>query len=154
MLCPNCRAAVDVTDRFCPKCGGGLTGATTRTQAAAGTPVTPPVVQAHAAQGERVQEDRVPLVEGGEKYPGLTTAAEVMIKSADVVRFICYVLAGLAFISMLMWFRDSWALGFLIGAIAAGVVALIGWLIWLGLTVWGELMYVVMDVEENLRRRT
>jgi hypothetical protein len=154
MLCPNCRATVDTSDRFCSKCGGGLTGSTARTQAAAGVPVTPQVVQAQATQGMRAQEDFVPLAEAGNKYVGLTTAAELMIKSADIVRLICYVLAGLTFISMLMWLRVSLAMGFLIGAIAAGVIALVGWLMWLWLTVWGELMYVVMDVEENLRRRT
>ncbi|MCS6861788.1 MAG: hypothetical protein NZT92_15900 [Abditibacteriales bacterium] len=130
-----------------------MSGVTAGTQAAAGTPVTPPVVQAPATQGRRVQEDLVPLVESGKKYVGLTTAADLMIQSADLMRFVCYVLAGLAFVSMLMWLRESLALGFLIGMLAAGVIALIGWLMWLWLTVWGELMYVVMDVEENLRRR-
>jgi len=159
MLCPNCQATVEEGDRFCPKCGGGLTVMTARTQAAAGTPVSPQVVEARTSQGARVGKQRVPIAEGGRKYAGLVTAAQLMIKTASVIRIISYIISALTFIYILIFVRQlSWlrypaVFGFLGGLIVGSFIALMGWWQWLVLTVSGELMYIIIDIEENLRRR-
>ncbi|MGC8862177.1 MAG: hypothetical protein ACP5R5_05295 [Armatimonadota bacterium] len=76
-----------------------------------------------------------------------------MIKHAAILRIVFYVLAGLGSLSALILMQDRGALAFVLAVMAGIATAILGWLTWLLLTILGELMYVVIDVEENLRRR-
>lgn len=152
MICQNCKATIDDNDKFCPKCGGGLTRLTSVAHDV-GSPFTPPTREVQATSGARVVQDRVPIAEGGDKYRGLKVAARGLIRSAAVIRVICYVLAVLSAISVGLWFRHAGLLAFLFGLVAGIGVGVAGLVLWLFMTIFGELMYVIIDVEENLRRR-
>lgn len=153
MICQHCKSSVDDSDKFCPKCGGTLTQPSSDLRGL-GVAASPPVMDATAVAGARVAQDRIVLPESGTKYRGLKLAADLMIKGAAVMRIVCYVLACLGTVSTLMLLRGTGALG-LVVAVGVGIgIAAFGWFGWLFATIHGELMYVVIDVEENLRRRT
>ncbi|MGB9618817.1 MAG: hypothetical protein ACPL7K_00225 [Armatimonadota bacterium] len=152
MICQHCRSAVGDKDRFCPKCGGALTRPGTDV-IGLGVPAMPPTVDAPSHRGPRVEPLRSPVPEGGTKYRGLKLAADLMIKHAAILRIVFYVLAGLGSLSALILMQDRGALAFVLAVMAGIATAILGWLTWLLLTILGELMYVVIDVEENLRRR-
>ncbi len=78
----------------------------------------------------------------------------MLIKSAAIIKIICYVLAALGALSTMIWMSDKGAVALLLGVAVGIVIATFGWLIWLMSTIHGELMYVTIDIEENLRRRS
>ena len=137
MICPNCKATV-------------------RPQAAAGYPASPQVFDARAQQGARVAEMRVPIAEGGRKYVGLTTAARMLIRYASLVRILSIIVSLLVVVSTMLTLSNSDAppAAYLFAGVWGIAIALFGWMLSLMLTIFGELMYVVVDIEENLRRHT
>jgi hypothetical protein len=147
MYCPHCKSAIDDDDLFCPKCGKD-----SRAHPGA-PPLPPPSVVVDTQAGARVAATRVPQAESGRKYPGLTAAADLLINTGSTLKTLCYVLAVLALGSMLAYNPRNPLFGIVIGLFAAGVVAITGWLLWLSCTVVGELIYLIIDVEADLRRR-
>ncbi|GEM_PF-6777249 len=149
MYCPGCKAAVAEQDRFCPKCGMDMTMPMVRPTA----PLAPPPAVATTPQTPRATVSRLPLADGGTKYAGLNSAAKLLIRGGAVLRILAFVVGGLTAISIYMRMQETPNLGIVLGLLAGGVIAIIGWSVSLLQTVVGELMYVIVDVEEAIRRR-
>jgi hypothetical protein len=152
LYCPKCKAGMNAQDRFCPKCGTDVTAPHARTQEA-DVPTPPRQAEVDAAGGHRAGLARVPILAGGRKYPGLMRAAELMIRSTAIIRPLTLITAILGGLSVASWLRDIPTISIPAGVAVGIAITLLGWVVCLAQTVVGELMYVVMDVEESLRKR-
>jgi hypothetical protein len=155
MFCPTCRAAVDDDDVFCPKCGAGVTLKTRNQQAAGASALSLTLSPEHQA-GSRAQRSRAPVMEGGTKYPGLSRVAAVSIRGGAMFRIVSYILSALAAASYIMWFypQAPGPLPVMVGALIGVVILAFGQIVSLTMAVQGELIHLVIDIEEDLRRRT
>jgi hypothetical protein len=172
LTCPKCKAVLNARDRFCPKCGADIAvplppapGAVLPNaprQVDAGLPNAQRQVdaglpnaqrQVDAVGANRTGAARASVLAGGRKYAGLTRAAEMMIRTAGIVRLTFQLVAILAGFTVVLWLKETPAICVLAGLTVGMAVALGGWVVYLAQTVVGELMYVVMDVEESLGRQ-
>lgn len=149
--CPNCQSAVRETDRFCPKCGRPLTALAPETTP---TPVAPATYTGVADTG-RVSYEKlpeVPIVETGQRYPGLVTLAHSCIVGASVLRVVGLGAGLLAFLAciILVPFPLDLILGLLV-LLGGGVI---GWYFWVSLTMRGEGIQLLLDFEETYRKKS
>lgn len=154
MFCPSCRAAVEDDDAFCPKCGAGVTYQTRNMSAGAAAPGSLTVGLDHQAP-PRPEAPRVPIVEGGTKYPGLVRVAELSIRGGEVLGVLTLILSVLATVSYLVanLGTTSGIYTLLVAACIGISIYVFGRLASLGMIVQGELIHLAIDVEEDLRRR-
>jgi hypothetical protein len=152
LYCPKCKAGMNAQDRFCPKCGTDVTAPHARTPET-DVPTQHRQAEVDAVGGHRAGLARVPILAGGRKYPGLIRAAELMIRSTAIIRPLTLITAVLGGLSVASWLRENPSIGILAGVAVGIAITLLGWIVCLAQTVVGELMYVVMDVEESLRKR-
>lgn len=154
MRCPNrnCGAQLLENDRHCPLCG---------------TPVNTSPVESAAPQQQleavAVSDQRrvgpgaagqQALAEEGESYPALRQKAHLSVATGSILRWL---LTGLGVLLLVLCVTlgaksGSLLLGFIVGLILLAAGAIGGWLLWLRLAVYGEMIYLVLDVEETFRR--
>jgi len=175
MYCPACKAVVGDTDAFCSKCGAGVTLAT-RGQSAqgrqGGAGVTP-ATGGQSAQGPQGAAGVTPATGGrwvsgpqSAKYPQLSRYAANLINHAEMLRVVAGVLSVfggiLALVGIFATLRplmgnDSTSAAVIACVVSAGV-SFIAWIWWerwaLLVGVLGELLYLLMDMEENTRLRS
>ncbi len=148
MRCPDpaCQAAIRPQDRHCPRCGRPLS--------LAPSPALPPSASAqfHVTPSSL---PTVPVAETGEAYPALRQRAQVSIVAAGVLR---WVFLGLGAILFVLSSVSGYKLGVLWLGLGVGFVFLIaggviGYLLWLRYAVFGEMIYLVLDLAAIFRRK-
>jgi len=141
---------MNAQDRFCPKCGTDVTAPPPRLSGSAqGTVLRE--VEVKAVGGET--SGRAPLLAGGRRYASLTRTAERMIRSAGILRPASLVTAVMGGLAVALWLHETPLIAILVGGVVGVGIVVAGWVLYLLQTLIGELMYVVMDIEESLRRR-
>jgi len=154
MRCPNrnCGAQLLETDRHCPLCGTAVASATTESA------VPEQQVEVVAASDQRRVgaggAGREALAEEGDSYPALRQKAHLSVAAGSTLRWLLTGLGVALFVLCVAGGAMSGALllGFIIGLIFLAAGAIGGWLLWLRLAVYGEMIYLVLDVEETFRR--
>ena len=148
MRCPDpaCLAPVRPTDRHCPRCGRALDSAI--------VPPAPPTARADF----HVTPDslpRTPVADGGEAYPALRQRAHLSIAVAGMLRWVFLGIGVVLFaLSTVMGYMQGalW-FGLLFGLVLLAVGGVIGWLLWLRYAVFGEMIYLVLDLAAVFRRK-
>lgn len=154
MRCPNpdCNAQLLEIDRHCPMCGTAVVpdAAPPPDEAAAARTVT-------AGRQRRVGEAAArtaPVTEEGESYPALRQKAHVSVAGGSVLRWL---LTGLGLVLFILCVVSGAMVGNLVTGLICGMLflaagAIGGWLLWIRLAVYGEMIYLILDVEETFRR--
>lgn len=149
---PNCNAELLPSDRHCPMCGTavGADGAQD-TAESAGTQVVATTQQRRVGKGA-VQAE--PIAEEGESYPALRQKAHLSVASGSTLRWLLTGLGVLLFVLCLVSGAMSGSLlvGFVLGVLFLAGGCIGGWLLWLRLAVYGEMIYLILDAEETFRR--
>ncbi len=152
MRCPNvkCRAELLPEDKHCPLCGTAAAG---DGETATARPRDEWVLET----AQRVTSDQAPasvIVEHGEAYPALRGLSHLAIATGSFLRWALSALSlVLCVLAMIAGYREGYTLiGLIIGILflAAGMIS--GWLIWLGMAVAGEMVYLILDLAETFRR--
>ncbi len=149
---PNCNAELLPSDRYCPVCGtpvradGAQDGGTSAdTQAVATTQ------QRRVGKGT-VQAEAI--AEEGESYPALRQKAHLSVATGSTLRWLLTGLGILLFVLCLVSgaMAGSLLVGFVLGVLFLAGGCIGGWLLWLRLAVYGEMIYLILDAEETFRR--
>ena len=154
MRCPNpkCGAQLLEGDKHCPLCGTAVTGE------APGQPRSElPSEMVVAGDQRRVGRgllDGTATAEQGDSYPALRQKAHLSVAAGSTLRWL---LTGLGIVLFLLCVGVGITSGEFLTGLIAGVVLLAaggigGWLLWLRLAVYGEMIYLVLDVEETFRQ--
>lgn len=154
MRCPNlkCGAQLLEGDQHCPLCGTSVKGSGLRTA----EPQQDAELIAESDQ-RRVGSgitDGTPTAEQGDSYPALRQKAHLSVAAGSTLRWLLTGLGVVLFVLCAVVGLTSGGLltGLIVGVVllAAGTIG--GWLLWLRLAVYGEMIYLVLDVEETFRR--
>ena len=154
MRCPNpkCNAQLLEIDRHCPMCGTAVVPEPAAAQPESALPRT--VV---AGRQRRVGQEAAhaePVTEEGETYPALRQKAHLSVAGASALRWVLtgfgVVLFVLCIVSGAM--AGNLVTGFILGLVLLAAGCIGGWLLWLRLAVYGEMIYLILDVEETFRR--
>ncbi len=154
MRCPNqkCGATLLEEDRHCPLCGTPVEG-----DGAAASEEQPETEMVVASDQRRVGEgtvDGTPTAEEGDSYPALRQKAHLSVAAGSTLRWLLTALGIVLFVLCLVagMTAGRLILGLIIGVVLLAGGAIGGWLLWLRLAVYGEMIYLVLDVEETFRR--
>ncbi|NLE73704.1 MAG: zinc ribbon domain-containing protein [Actinobacteria bacterium] len=149
MRCPNpqCNAELEPSDRFCPQCGTSMPAIPTPTSGSARAAMPPTQapadrrLTAHSVLRRTIEHE-------GQAYPALLTQASLLVRTGAVLKWILIALGVVYCIYWIAWgvHGGSIGLGLLLGIGCLAANALLAWLLWLGLTVGGELLYLWLDV--------
>ena len=158
MVCtnPSCRADVRPEDAFCARCGTPAAGA-----GIPGPHGASPLGQASALHSEDLPRPgagplpRVPYAGRGEAYPALRQRAQVAIAGGGVIRWL---VTGLGCVFLVVAIvagvqMGRLAIGVLVGLVALAIASIVGWWLWVRLAVFGETIYLVLDLADLYRRR-
>ena len=143
---PDCQGALRPEDQHCPRCGRAVD------QQLAAPPPPAGRAQFHVSSDSA---PRTPIPEAGEAYPVLRQRAQAAILAATVLRWTVTGLGGFLFL-VSCWAglaRGDLFLGFLWGLAFLAVGAVVGWMLWLKYAVFGEMIYLVLDLAAIFRRK-
>lgn len=154
MRCPNpkCGAQLLEGDQHCPLCGTPVEGE------GAGDRTPPQDQEMIVASDQRRVGEGVtagtPTAEEGDSYPALRQKAHLSVAVGSTIRWLLTGLGIVLFVLCVVGGATSGRLllGLIAGTILLAAGAIGGWLLWLRLAVYGEMIYLVLDVEETFRR--
>jgi len=154
MRCPNlkCGAQLLEGDRHCPLCGTPVEGDGSDTAGQA--PDSEMIVASDQRRVGSGVTEGTPTPEQGDSYPALRQKAHLTVAGGSTLRWL---LTGLGVVLCVLCVARGLTYGSLLTGLIVGVVLLAagaigGWLLWLRLAVYGEMIYLVLDLEETFRR--
>jgi hypothetical protein len=154
MRCPNlkCGAQLLEGDRHCPLCGTPVAG--DGSDSAGQAPGSEMIVASDQRRVGSGIAEGAPTAEEGDSYPALRQKAHLSVAAGSTLRWL---LTGLGVVLFVLCVVRGLTYGSLLTGLIVGVVLLAagaigGWLLWLRLAVYGEMIYLVLDLEETFRR--
>lgn len=139
--CPKCGAELSSDARFCRKCGAPVEGS--------GHSGPQPVEDGPPGSMQALQ----PEAKSGARYPALHLYVPIM-KAAAWVGGLAYLIGGIVIGSSIgnsLGGLGGSAIGGTITTLSVLVSVVLGFIIWLGITVVAEGVQVIMDIEANTR---
>ena len=115
----------------------------------------PPTDTVSPTSVRREELGRTSLQAIGTRYPGLAASSSLLIRSGALMFWTCLVLGVLLYVSAIVRtvvLGQGVLLGLLEGLVLGGLVVLMGRMLQLLMAVVGELVLVVVDVEDSIRR--